>query len=140
MQGFWDYYRENMTAMGYPVPDSFAGNFTLLLGTVTGIEGYITTYGPRVTVRDLVGAGLLKDRLLTIGALNGAFYLGCIVGSLAVAAGRVAGKGTSLADVIEYAVVKLRMANIQQLHRILVQNPRIYSRVRNMGSAWAIAH
>lgn len=139
MPGFWDYYKENMEAMGYPVPESFVGNLGSLQATVTGIEAYIATYGPRVTVRELIRAGVLKDRLVTIGALSGAFYLGCIVGSLAVAAGRVAGNGTSLADVMEYAFIKLRMKNTQQLYQTLVANPHIYNR-NPKGAGRATAH
>jgi hypothetical protein len=79
-------------------------------------------------VRELVLAGLLKNQFLTLGALTASFYLGCVVGSLAVAAGRVAGNGTSLADVVEFAVVRLNLQDRTQLHYTLLMNPKIYSR------------
>jgi hypothetical protein len=47
-----------------------------------------------------VAAGTGLARLATIGACSAAFYVGAVIGSIAVAMGRSLSGGTSIADVL----------------------------------------
>lgn len=125
---FWVYFRENMQALNLPCPDGISANATAVGASVRTLEGFVSKYGTRVTVRDMIRAGLLKERFGTIGALTAAYYLGAVVGSAAVATFRVANKGATLAEVIEEGMA-MGARNRAALHRIFVENPNILPRL-----------
>jgi hypothetical protein len=100
MSEFYRYFKENMTALNLPAPESLFGSAQTTLGTATAIITYIDKFGTKVTVRELVGAGTRLEGLTTVGVCLAAYYLGAVIGSLAVATGRTLGRGTSLADVL----------------------------------------
>jgi hypothetical protein len=100
MPTFYDYFASNMKDLGLPAPDSLFGNLTIALGSTQTFLSAVDKFGTRVTVRELIGAGIATERLAIIGALSASFYCGAIIGSIAVALGRTLGNGTSIADVI----------------------------------------
>ena len=61
-------------------------------------------FGPAVTVSELLGAGTATEIVLFAAPMYASFYLGAIIGSLAVATGRAASSGATLADVVETAM------------------------------------
>jgi hypothetical protein len=95
---FYSYFKENMEAMGLPAPDTLFGKLSLATATTSAIVGAVEKFGTAVTVKELVGAGILSEKLLVIGACSAAFYAGACVGSLAVATGRTLSGGLSIAD------------------------------------------
>lgn len=129
MDTFYDYFRENMESLGLPAPASLYGNLTTALGTAATISAFVDKYGTRVTVRDLVGAGLRADKLMVAGAVSASFYAGAVVGSLAVATGRSLTGGSSLADVLAYAA-RMRL-DPPWMGRVLAANPAFYRRPRS---------
>ncbi|MTV40660.1 hypothetical protein [Duganella radicis] len=73
---------------------------------------------------ELIGAGTGLEKLIYLGALRASFYVGAVVGSIAVATGRSLAGGTSLSDV-------LMSARENNLHRpwlagVLMRWPGIY--------------
>jgi hypothetical protein len=100
MPGFYEYFRENMADLGLAAPDTLFGTQQLAVGTIATILGCVDKFGTRVTVGELIGAGTKLELLAAVGAVAAAFYVGAAIGSLAVAAGRTLGNGTSLADVL----------------------------------------
>lgn len=99
MSEFYTYFKENMAALNLPAPESLFGSAQAALGTATAMITYVDKFGPKVTVRELVGAGTRLEGLTTVGACLATYYVGAVIGSLAVAAGRSLGRGTSLGDV-----------------------------------------
>jgi hypothetical protein len=101
MSDFYKYFKENMEALGLPVPpESLYGTQALAVSTISIILGYIDKFGTKVTVREMIGAATRLEQLSVAGALGAAFYAGAVIGSLAVATGRTLGGGTSIADVL----------------------------------------
>jgi hypothetical protein len=100
MSAFYKYFKENMDALGMPAPESLFGSVQTTVSTVTAILVFIDKLGPKVTVKEMVGAGTRLEGLGTVGACAAAFYIGAVIGSLAVASGRSLGNGTSLGDVL----------------------------------------
>lgn len=100
MSQFYSYFKENMAALGLPAPESLFGSVQSTVTTATAILAFIDKYGTKVTVGDMIGAGTRLEGLGTAGACAAAFYVGAVIGSLAVASGRSLGKGTSLSDVL----------------------------------------
>ncbi|GGY62971.1 hypothetical protein [Pseudoduganella albidiflava] len=100
MSDFYRYFKENMDALGLPAPESLYGSFQTAVTNAGVLLGLLDKFGRKVTVRELIGAGTRLEKLVVVGALSGAFYVGAVIGSIAVATGRVLGNGTSLADVM----------------------------------------
>jgi hypothetical protein len=101
MSDFYKYFKENMEALGLPVPpESLYGTQALAISTISVILGYIDKFGTKVTVREMAGAATRLEQLSVAGALGVAFYAGAVIGSLAVATGRTMSGGTSIADVL----------------------------------------
>jgi hypothetical protein len=101
MADFYDYFKENMEALGLtPPPRSLYGTQALAISTISAILAYIDKFGTKVTVAEMVGAGTRLEGLTIVGSLGAAYYAGAAIGSLAVATGRTIRGGTSLADVL----------------------------------------
>lgn len=98
--GFYEYFKENMEALGLPAPESLFGSVQSAVGTAAIILGAVDKYGTKVTLREIRGAGTRLEALGVIGACVAAFYAGAVIGSLAVAGGRTLSGGVSLADVL----------------------------------------
>lgn len=100
MSDFYKYFKENMAALGLPAPESLFGSQQIALGTITTILTFTDKFGPKVTMLELIGAGTKLEKLGAVGSCYAAYYTGAAIGSLAVAAGRTLGGGTSLGDVL----------------------------------------
>ncbi|AKJ28820.1 hypothetical protein [Caldimonas brevitalea] len=121
---FFDYFRENMEALNLPAPKEMYGNVTLALGSVTALEMYIQKYGSKVTVRELLGAGLRADKLVTLGAMQASYYLGAVIGSLGVATARCMGNGLTLSEILFSA--SHAGVNTARVAGHLARHPEIY--------------
>lgn len=128
MSEFYKYFKENMDALGLPAPDTLFGNAQLATATASALIGLIEKFGKKVTVSEMIGAGIRSEKLMVIGAMSASYYAGAVIGSIAVATGRSLAGGTSLADV-------LLSAQMNHLHRpwlpaIMVRHPEIYKKRR----------
>lgn len=103
MSKFYEYFKENMDGLGLPAPVALFGNAQTALGTTIALVNLVDKFGRRVTVFDLIGAGTRLEQLSVASACLGMYYVGAVIGSLAVATGRTVAGGTSLADIIFYA-------------------------------------
>ena len=126
MSEFYKDFKENMDALGLPAPESLFGNSQLAIGSTSALVALVEKFGKKVTVREMIGAGVRGEKLAVIGAMSASFYIGAVIGSIAVATGRSLAGGTSLSDV-------LRNAQMNHLHRpwlpaVMVRHPEIYKR------------
>ena len=103
MSESYRYFTENMEALGLPAPESLFGTTKEVASNATVMLAYIEKFGPRVTIRELIGAGTRLEALATVSSMYASYYVGAVIGSLAVAAGRSLGRGASLADVLATA-------------------------------------
>lgn len=110
MTTFHRYFKENMEALGLPAPESLFGTLQAAVGNAAIFVTHMDRYGTRITVGELIGAGTRLEKLGTVATLSAAFYVGAVIGSIAVATGRTLSGGTSIADV-------LLAARQQGLHR-----------------------
>ena len=100
MSDFYKYFKQNMDALHLPAPENLYGSVATAQASISGMLAYVDKFGPNVTVLEMIGAGTNLERLATVGAVQGAYYIGAAIGSLAVATGRTLGGGTSLSDVL----------------------------------------
>jgi hypothetical protein len=121
---FYRYFKEDMDSLGAPCPESLFGSVTAAVATAKLILEQVDKFGPRVTVAELAGAGSGLEALAFGSAIMASFYVGPVIGSLAVATGRTLFGGTSLADVL--MVIHNYHLNRPWLHATLVRNPMLY--------------
>lgn len=79
--------------------------------------------GPRATVSELIGATFAGEKVLVVGVMSASAYLGAVVGSIAVAIGRMAGCGSRLVDALEI-LARLRL-NDPVITRHLMAHPEV---------------
>ncbi|KQV44977.1 hypothetical protein [Duganella sp. Root336D2] len=100
MSNFYQYFRENMESLGLPAPVSLFGSLQMALANAAAFIAHIDKFGQRITVGEMIGAGLRAEKLGAIATMGAAFYVGAVIGSIAVATGRTLSGGVSLADVM----------------------------------------
>jgi hypothetical protein len=126
MSEFYKYFKENMDGLGLPTPENLFGTSQSAVSTASTLLGLIDRFGKDKNVGELLSAGTKGGKLAVLSTINASFYVGAVIGSIAVATGRNLAGGTSLADV-------LLEAQMNQLHRpwlasILVRHPKILKR------------
>jgi hypothetical protein len=97
---FYSYFKQNMEAMGLPAPQNLFGTIGTALATATSILTQIDKFGPTVTVAEIIGAGTALEVSGVMAACSAAFYVGAVIGSIAVATGRSISGGMSIADIM----------------------------------------
>lgn len=138
MSKFYKYFKANMDSLGLPAPETLFGSAQTAVANAAIFLGHIDKYGKAVTVGDLIGAGTKLECLGVIAALSASFYVGAIVGSLAVATGRSLAGGISIADVVMTA--NRHGLNRPWLVSTLYRWPAIYSRNGTRVQNYKVAH
>ncbi len=100
MSHFYKYFKENMDGLGLPAPETLFGSVQAAVGNVAIFLGHIDKFGRGVTVRELCIAGTRLEQLGVVATLSASYYVGAVIGSIAVATGRTLSGGTSIADVL----------------------------------------
>jgi len=100
MPEFYKYFKENMEGLNLPAPDSIFSTVQSAVATTTVILSLIEKFGRAVTIRELIGAGTNLECLAVIGACSAVYYVGAVIGSIAVATGRSLASGMTIADVL----------------------------------------
>jgi hypothetical protein len=100
MSDFHTYFKENMKSMGLPAPETLFGNLQTAVANATILLALIDKYGKTVTVGELIGAGTKLETLGVIAACSAAYYVGAVIGSIAVATGRTISGGVTITDVL----------------------------------------
>ena len=128
MSEFYKYFKENMEALGLPAPESLFGTSQSAVNTASTLLGLIDRFGKNKSVGELLSAATKGGKFAVLSTINASFYVGAVIGSIAVAAGRSLSGGTSIADV-------LLDAQMNHLHRpwlasLFVRHPKILKRRR----------
>lgn len=100
MSKFYKYFKENMESLGLPAPESLFGTLQAAVANATLILNQIDKFGKAVTIGELIGAGTALEGLGAVAACSAAYYVGAVIGSLAVATGRSLAGGTSISDIV----------------------------------------
>lgn len=100
MSDFYKYFKENMDGLGVPAPETLFGSAQTAVANAAIFLSHIDKYGKAITVGDLIGAGTKLEQLGVIATLSASFYVGAVIGSIAVASGRTLAGGMSISDVL----------------------------------------
>ena len=110
MSDFYKYFKQNMDSLGLPAPEGLFFTLQAAIANSAIFIAHIDKFGTKVTIRELIKAGTRMEKLGVVATLSASFYVGAVIGSIAVATGRSLGTGTSLGDA-------LFAANRNKLHR-----------------------
>lgn len=131
-RGFYLTFKENMDALGLPVPASLFSTQQQALTTIGAIATAVKTFGSRVTIGELIGAGVLSDALVYAGSLYASWYVGAAIGSLLAASGHAlsctngVNASRSAADALSKHGIRIDGA----LVRHLASRPEVFGRGR----------
>jgi hypothetical protein len=87
-KSFYEYFQESMRSVGLDAPHTVFGAQGTAVATISAIAGAIAKFGTRVTIAELIGAGVLTEKLMVVGTLSACYYLGACIGALAYATGQ----------------------------------------------------
>lgn len=133
---FFDYFKENMRAMGWPTPEELYGNLGLASATVKELIQVVEKYGTKVTVKEMIIAGKLSERYKFVETVVVSYYAGCVIGSLLIALQRCLCKGKTLADLVSAANVEGLYTG--WLYDVLLRYPGIYDETYLARSSYAL--
>ncbi len=122
-QEFRKYFNENMKELGLPVPKTLFDNFTAAVATASVMLEALGSLGARATMTELAGATAQLEKLKVLGALAASFYVGAVIGSLAVASGRYLGCGSRISDL--FALQKQYKLQFQGSTQFYALHPEI---------------
>jgi hypothetical protein len=77
---FYEHFKQDMERMGLPAPASLFATYTTATATTKSLADALKTFGSKVTIGDLIGAGKLTEKLSSAQALAASFYLGACIG------------------------------------------------------------
>lgn len=101
--GWNSYFEENMSDLGLPTPSSIYARAAAAVTTWKTFASFVEHFGTRVTVGEMLKAGLRKDYEMLAAGTIASIYVGGVIGSAAVATGRHLACGTHMIDAISYA-------------------------------------
>lgn len=105
--------------------ETLFANATTALATDTALATQIDKFVPRSpSWKSLVLACGWK-KLAVVGACSAAFYAGAVVGSIAVATGRILANGTSLSDVM--LLLALNNLDREWMRTCIQRDPGLYT-------------
>ena len=100
---FKHYFKENMESLGLPVPSSLFDSFNTAIATAAVIGEAVSLQGSHITLGQAIAAQSRMASLKIAAGISASFYVGAVIGSIAVATGRSLSCGASIADALAIA-------------------------------------
>ncbi len=133
---FKSYFNENMQALNLPVPDTLFDNFNAAIANAGLLLEALNTLGKGATMKEIVIATSGLEKLKVAAAIGASFYIGAVIGSLAVASGRSLSCGSRIADMFVFLYTNdLIFDDWQKFYRA---NPEILDPVNIRRPAYAL--
>lgn len=123
---FKKYFMENMEQLGLPVPASPFDTYQTAIATAATLVGTLATLGKGATMAELIGATVGIEKLAVAASIGAAAYTGAVIGSIAVAGGRVMGCGSRIADM--FAFTHLNNLQFKGWHAFYVHHSEVLNK------------
>ena len=123
---FKKYFTENMNALSAPVPTGLFDSYEKAIGTAATIVGTLHLLGKGATVGELIGATVGLEKLAVVTAFGATFYVGAVIGSIAVASGRSLGCGNRISDM--FVFIQQNNLQFKGWHTFYALNPQIFDK------------
>jgi hypothetical protein len=127
--GFYPVFKQNMEAIGLPVPTGLFATQQQAAATISQLAGVVKTMGMKVTIRELIGAGTLTEQLAVAAAYSAADYTGGTIGSLLVATDNTLGCAYPVTQALLHrAKLYSAFALTEPLRLLLLRHPEVIDR------------
>ena len=133
---FQKYFNENMQDLGLPVPSTLFDNVNMAIAYATTMAETLATLGKGATMGELIGATTGLEKLKVAAAIGAAGYVGAMIGSIAVASGRLLGCGSRIADMFVFLDQNNLM--FKGWHEFYVKNPQILDNTLTNRAAFGV--
>ena len=112
-----------MKDLGLPVPQTLFDNFNAAVANAGLILETLGTLGKGATMAEVIKATTGLERLKVAASLGASFYVGAIIGSIAVASGRSLGCGNRISDT--FVFIHQNNLTFDGWNSFYVRNPEI---------------
>lgn len=99
---FRKYFKQNMEALGLPVPSTLIDRYQTAIGTASSLVGTLVQLDKGATMAELAGATVGLEKRMVAASLGAAAYAGAVIGGIAIASGRAPGCGSRLSDMFVF--------------------------------------
>lgn len=120
---FKKYFNENMSDLGLPVPQTLFDSYTAAIANTGLILEAIRTLGSNATIGEVVKATTGLEKLKVAAAIGASYYVGAVIGSIAVASGRSLGCGYKISDM--FVFLDRHNLKFDDWNDFYVKNPEI---------------
>ncbi|WP_045450328.1 hypothetical protein [Vibrio owensii] len=131
---FSKHFNYNMKALGLPVPTTLFDKAAAAISNAGILVEALKTLGPRATVSELIGATVGMEKLKVAGALLASYYVGAVIGSIAVASTKTLTCGLSLNQLFEFQ--SKHGLTYPNSHQFYAANPEILGAKVNKSSTY----
>ena len=95
---FHKYFKQRMAMMGFDTPKGYFDTAKQAAKTAAELLAAFTLLPKTATAAELIGATVLAEQVAVAITVGAAFYLGCVIGSLMVAATKTMGCEYSITE------------------------------------------
>ena len=99
---FKTYFNENMKDLGLPVPQTLFDNLNAAVANAGLVLDALETLGTGATMAEVIKATTGLEKFKVAASLGASFYVGAVIGSIAVASGRSVGCGNRMSDMFVF--------------------------------------
>jgi len=133
---FKKYFTENMNALGLTVPSGLFDTSEKAIATAVLILSALDKLGKGATMAQIAGATVAIEKLMVLGAMSAAGYVGAIIGSIAVASGRSLGCGYRISDM--FVFLEQNNLKFNNWNAFYTHNPQILDRNNNFRDSFGL--
>lgn len=139
------YFKENMKALGAPVPEQIFDGLDKAIASSITILGTLEILGKNATLGEVIGATTGLEKLAVVAAVSASGYIGLVIGSIFVASGRTLGCGARISDVfvfvnrhnLEFGVYRKFYRSYPQITDKSIKHRRLYARFQTNNIPYA---
>jgi hypothetical protein len=123
---FKKYFTENMNKLGLTVPSGLFDTAEKAIGTAVLMLSALDKLGKGATMAEIAGATVALEKLMALGTMSAAGYVGAVIGSIAVATGRSLGCGHEISDM--FIFLEQNNLKFNKWNSFYTHNPQILDR------------
>ncbi|MFN3881815.1 MAG: hypothetical protein ACK4L8_10340 [Nitrincola lacisaponensis] len=120
---FKKYFNENMKELGLPVPQTLFDSYSAAIANTGLILEAIRTLGKDATMGEVIKATTGLEKLKVAAAIGASYYVGAVIGSIAIASGRSLGCGYRISDL--FVFLDQNNLKFKDWNKFYVKNPEI---------------
>jgi len=133
---FKKYFTENMNELGLTVPSGLFDTSEKAIGTAVLILSALDKLGKSATIAEIVGATVGLEKLMVLGAMSAAGYVGAVIGSIVVATGRSLGCGYKISDM--FVFLERNNLKFENWNAFYVHNPQILNKNQKFRNSFGL--